>query len=306
MFRDGVGARDWVRERICNGEGGTLAVAFWGAGAIEQLGLNRRPTTQSLSIICNLAMGGTNPSEIERLRKLEKVTVTQSNRLHGKVYRFAGDALVGSANASANGLSFEGKCTESWHEATLITSDDAALASIDEWIDRLQPQPIVDDDIKRAKLAWKSRRRASFSSSTLVEDIHSWLSAGKESFSERPVYLVAYSNDALPDHVAEEAKQIHVEYGRKIDYYWDWPGLPKDGILVSFLVSENGEILRLDGLRERRPALSPKSIVDGTSLELCEKRGGGRRAKSSAFGMARSCQLVKEKEVRLVKQYGLE
>lgn len=101
------------------------------------------------------------------------------------------------------------------------------------------------------------------------------LSAGKESFSERPVYLVAYSNDALPDHVAEEAKQIHVEYGRKIDYYWDWPGLPKDGILVSFLVSENGEILRLDGLRERRPALSPKSIVDGTSLELCEKRGGG-------------------------------
>ncbi len=39
-----------------------IAVAFWGAGASEQLGL--APRAADSRIICNLKSGGTNPDEI--------------------------------------------------------------------------------------------------------------------------------------------------------------------------------------------------------------------------------------------------
>lgn len=107
MFKDGPEAFGWVQEKIASGQGGTMAVAFWGANARKELGFDRRPRdSKPVTIICNLEMGGTNPSEIKQLRRLRNVEVLQADRLHGKVYLFGSEVLIGSSNASANGLSF--------------------------------------------------------------------------------------------------------------------------------------------------------------------------------------------------------
>lgn len=103
-FLDERDARD-VIARLAETSGRRhLAVAFWGRGAAERLGLLGRSAGQK--IICNLRMGGTNPDEIERLMT-EGVEVRQADDLHAKVYLFDQAVVIGSSNASSNGLSFQ-------------------------------------------------------------------------------------------------------------------------------------------------------------------------------------------------------
>lgn len=276
MFKDGESTRKWIKQKLNDGEIGTFAVAFWGSGAVEQLGLDSSSRTQPITVICNLKMGGTNPNEIRKLRKLENVTVLQSDRLHGKVYRFNDSALVGSANASANGLSFEGNEILGWHEANLVTSDVNTLKEIDSWVAQLGSRPIEEPDLKAAESVWLARRNSAMT----VDNIHNWLRSGPSSFDGRPVFLVAYCDDEITDKAKATSEIATAHYGQKIDWFEDWPSLPKDGILVSFYVKSNGQIGRADGLFERRSDIQALPIADGkTKLELCLKRGGQGKIK---------------------------
>ena len=94
-----------------------MAVAFWGAGAMQGLKLENHPNAQ---LICNLTSGGTNPHEIRKLMKAG-ISVRMHNRLHAKV-GIVGDqfSFVGSSNMSANGLGFEGSETAFWEEANIV------------------------------------------------------------------------------------------------------------------------------------------------------------------------------------------
>ncbi|MFZ3184307.1 MAG: phospholipase D family protein, partial [Pseudomonas sp.] len=90
-----------------------IAVAFWGRGAeplIPQKG-------KKLRILCNLGMGGTNPEVISTLRTYPSVEIKNLDRLHAKVMIGDQQAIIGSANCSANGLNFEGEELAGWHEA---------------------------------------------------------------------------------------------------------------------------------------------------------------------------------------------
>lgn len=148
-FRGSIGLRI-----NCRLNAKLLAVAFWGSGATTALGLDvAEPHERRISIICNLAMGGTNPHEIEKLRKLSGVEVRQCDTLHAKIYKFSDAAMVGSSNVSANGLSFEGPLVKSWHEANLVTTDEKTLVGITNWIDALPTQEIDDGDLELAKVA---------------------------------------------------------------------------------------------------------------------------------------------------------
>jgi hypothetical protein len=281
MFLDGADAFKWIREHMEKSDEATLAVAFWGSGALSELGIGERSAAgKPLKIICNLRMGGTNPDEIEKLMKLENVTVVQSDRLHGKVYRFNDSALLGSANASANGLCFEGKELHGWHEANIITSNSNVLEKIDIWVSRLESRPVSKQDLEDAKNVWVSRRSSSLNSSNAADDIHNWLLSGLSAFDGRPVFLVAYCDDNLTDEAIAISEIATAQYGQGIDWFEDWPLLPKDGILVSFLVQPNGKIRRADGLFERRSEIEAIPIAHGDrKLELCLKCDGRKLIK---------------------------
>ncbi len=82
------------------------AVAFWCKGAEALIPKNVKPR-----IICDLTSGGTNPQVVRDFLERCKDKVKHLDSLHAKVYVGKNAAIVTSANASINGLGFEGNDT---------------------------------------------------------------------------------------------------------------------------------------------------------------------------------------------------
>ena len=175
-----------------------LAVAFWGKGAIERLGLDRPGL--SAEILCNLDSGACNPAELRRLRALPGISLKSHPSLHAKVYWTPAAAVLGSSNASANGLALEGDAAEGWREANVRLDDAAVLSDIAAWFDTLYSQGnfILDEDLERAEQIWKARARMAPTGTRLVGDL---LTA----FNNAPAHPVwaqvklAYWMDGLSD-----------------------------------------------------------------------------------------------------------
>lgn len=120
MLLTGAALFEAIQQTI-RGSRALCAVAFWGSGA-EQLFLG--PPDRDLRIICNLAMGGTNPYVIQRLLEAG-VEVRQCDALHAKVYIGTTDAVITSANASTNGLGLGAEA--GWIETGCIIPAKAAV-----------------------------------------------------------------------------------------------------------------------------------------------------------------------------------
>jgi hypothetical protein len=109
-----------------------FAVAFWGNGALTSLGLDGRGAIGA-KIICNLESGATNPDVVKQL--IQSGAVVRSNpKLHAKVYASSSTIILGSSNASANGLVVEGKNElTGWIEANIMTDDPTLVGKVGKW-----------------------------------------------------------------------------------------------------------------------------------------------------------------------------
>lgn len=91
-------------------------------------------------ILLELDCGGSNPAEIELLwRTLGKERVRCLPRLHAKTFIAANEVLIGSANASANGLGAEGNEAKHWHELILLSHDPIAVDEARNWFSQKAP-----------------------------------------------------------------------------------------------------------------------------------------------------------------------
>ena len=123
LIRENVVATTF--RKIVDPKGKTLvAVAFWGAGSIKSLGLEK---LKDCDVLCNLESLACNPYVISDIIALGH-NVKSHPRLHAKMYIGAATAIVGSSNASTNGLVLEGALSAGWIEANIV-SDDAAIMS---------------------------------------------------------------------------------------------------------------------------------------------------------------------------------
>lgn len=132
-----------------------IAVAFWGQGAellIPQTG-------KKLRILCNLAMGGTNPKVIKDLQAYPSIEIKALNRLHAKVMIGDQQAIIGSANCSANGLNYEGDELKGWYEAGYRIYDATQLEHMQTWFDSLwvDAEPITESMLNDAARIWAQR-----------------------------------------------------------------------------------------------------------------------------------------------------
>lgn len=137
-----------------------IAVAFWGDGAAEFLRIDRPGLTAK--IICNLESGACNPSEIRRLIAMApNVRVRSNPRLHAKLYWTRQCAVVGSSNASSNGLVVEGNALSGWAEANMLIDDLPTLIEMERWFDDLfnASHEISDMDLQQADAIWRTRRK---------------------------------------------------------------------------------------------------------------------------------------------------
>lgn len=116
-------------KRIVRGRRISCAVAFWGIGSDATIVEIKE---REVRLICNLQTGGTNPDAIRALMAAG-ADIRQNDRLHAKVYIGDEEAIVASANASINGLGFEGTAAAYWIEAGVIVPAVEAIG----WFDAL-------------------------------------------------------------------------------------------------------------------------------------------------------------------------
>jgi HKD family nuclease len=137
-----------------------FAVAYWGRGSMQQLGLDKLCKKQSGTIICDLMSGACNPDEIEKLINLKnsKLNILKCEGLHAKVYWTQNTVIVGSSNVSSNGLCYEGQEVAGLVEGNLKTDDQTVNDRIGTWLRSLITSSITDEDIKKAKVIWLKSR----------------------------------------------------------------------------------------------------------------------------------------------------
>ena len=137
--------------------GGTarFAVAFWGRDAEDLVHLDGYDQVQ---IICNLRSGATNPKLIRKL--LERYDVRQLDKLHAKLYWTKHGVIIGSSNASANGLRMQGKEARSLHEANVFSSNRDFITESEKRFDDLwnQSELITKADLRLVEKEYNRRK----------------------------------------------------------------------------------------------------------------------------------------------------
>ena len=82
------------------------------------------------------------------------------DKLHAKVYLSERGAIVGSANASSNGLNYEGRKNQGWAEAGIFIHEEGILKEIENWFNSIweQSKDISGKQIREAQVNWLKRR----------------------------------------------------------------------------------------------------------------------------------------------------
>lgn len=249
-----------------------IAVAFWGEGAEN---LFQKGT--SLKIICNLESGATNPATIEALQGRRGATIKTFDRLHAKVFLGKGAAIIGSANASSNGLNLEGSEVKGWEEAGVFIKDERVIQEVGNWFDNIwnddsRTKLIGKDDINKAKDFWDKRRRTREwppNANGLTEEFTKLIFERPELAKDRPLYLVFYRKAASQearDRFQQCLDQKVNEYARaNFSFYECWPELPRGVALIDFHYGPQGG-LRYEGTWE--------IPIDGNNVRFQYKDGG--------------------------------
>jgi len=173
-----------------------LAVPFWGKGAIKTLGLRSR---QNVRVICNLGSGACNPHVIADLKKLKGVEVRTHPRLHAKIYATKNFSIVGSSNASTNGLTVEGEALKGWIEANVLSDDPELVQSTLDLFDEIwrsdETKNVSRAALLEAQTAWDNRPKppARPTARTLLAACRE----NPELFAS--VYIAAYDEPLGPD-----------------------------------------------------------------------------------------------------------
>lgn len=134
-----------------------IAVAFWGKGALSQLG--GLQNAKSIKVICNLDSGACNPSELRKV--LAVAPVRTHERLHAKVYWTPQAVIVGSSNASTNGLWGEGGALDGWREANILSTDPALIADVKAWFDARwdETREVTEELLRSAQPIWRQGQK---------------------------------------------------------------------------------------------------------------------------------------------------
>ena len=120
----GLAAEREIKNLLSTCSRARLAVAYWGSGAVARLGLDAVDTrTVDIEITCDLRSGACNPKEIDKLIKLfGPDRVRTRDGLHAKAWITDAGCVLGSSNASANGLGHEADETHGPHRGRTFPS----------------------------------------------------------------------------------------------------------------------------------------------------------------------------------------
>ena len=250
-----------------------LAVAFWGAGAADLLGLTQG---RKARVVCNLSMGGTNPSEIRKLLK-RGVNVLQHSTLHAKIGIVGtGLSFVGSSNMSANGLGIEAAELTGWEEANVLFDHvDQELRMRFETLWE-QAQRITKADLLAAEERWRARRTLCLQDQKMPasDRISLWtaITTNSDRLRSSPCSIAYYyemDDDDKAEFNAAEA-EIKIEFGKGRTAFMDWSDLP-EGYIIGACRSRSRVSLIKDVEISRRPPNAPTYTNGRTPFQVVEQ-----------------------------------
>lgn len=271
------------------------AVAFWGVGASKELQLIR---CDRVRIILNLTSGACNPKEVRTLLGLPNVQVRNHAELHAKVWLGEDTAIVGSSNASTNGLAVEGGAS-AWREMNLLLSASSHQEALRRWFAARwrESRLISDADLALAEAAFERRRRTS----GLVESaqlglLHAFASH-PEAFRKARIYLTlaeeyASAVELSAMRIAQREARAATRAGRwtvedlppnrEWATFWEWH-VPASAWLLSFTKvgrrqpcfdwiartpAQHFLVQSAEGTRGRAAVMESAVQIDGQSFRL--------------------------------------
>ncbi len=267
-FLETVDTISEIRSIFKNGGPVRAAVSYWGDGALDSLCIEKG---QDLYIVCDVLSGGCNPVEIRQLIKvLGKERVLTFDRLHAKVWFSDTMAIVGSSNASSNGLGFEGEEAASLTEANVAFSEAKTLDAIKKWWSGsiLAGARLINNaDLRRAKELRRRHRKAR--PLTKYPDLLTGLRAEPNAYKDRNLYVWVYKHGTFDPWVSGALEQARMNFGGngRVECWQDVVDPPPPNSFVIDFDSES-DIPTFDGMyRILDPAIH--KTKKGTLL-LCE------------------------------------
>jgi len=256
---------------ICsNGEPLDIAVAFFGEKAASLF-----KTNAQVRIICNLESGACNPNAIVELKKRSNIDIKTCCELHSKVLIQKSKAIIGSANLSANGLSFEDDESKGWIETGILTTDEKLIKKSQDWFESLwaKADVITDEKIKEAKEKWKKRRNQrplDKSNKSFFEAVTN----NPEKLKDRNIFFVIYpkgntspeADAAYKDNIAKFPEL------KNTGYYENWKKLPDDAWLIDLPYSKNETLAKNNITIWKTPEEAIIVEFESGSIKLCFKK----------------------------------
>jgi hypothetical protein len=142
----------------------SCAVAYWGDGPNKWIGQGLKANASERRIVCDALSGSTNPYVLQKLFDRTDIQLKHCDHLHAKVYIGEAACVVGSCNASKNGIGGGEESDAGLIEAGVkIERDD----EISEWFETIwkKARNLTKNDLALAMQKWKHRRRYRFGKS---------------------------------------------------------------------------------------------------------------------------------------------
>lgn len=274
-FLDNSNYLEEVEKLFLNSESLDIAVAFFGKDAFPLLA---NSMNKEIRIVCNLESGACNPFLIEEAQGLKNIKIRTNNKLHAKTLIQHNQTIIGSANISANGLSFEGIETIGWLETGISTTDDQIITSAKNWYEELwsKSSEIKFNELEKHKKLWKFKRN-NRSLNALNKSILTAVKDSPHEFIDRAIYFAIYRDDEPSKEALETFKKVkehHLKLADEIDFYEGWNDLPDDAYLISVHVGPRYGV-NIDGIYEtpKNPLIEKFNTGNNESntIKICYK-----------------------------------
>ena len=275
-FLSGPDIQAQVRQLASRSGEVMAAIAYWGKGAAERTGLTDNDRPADVRVICDLLSGACNPAEIKKLVGLG-VSVRTLDRLHAKVWVGGDDVIVGSANASHNGLpGDDDEAANASIEAAVLSRDPGLARQLVAWFEEqwCASSKIEQRHLDQAWDMWNRHHRAGGRGFTtpLTEKLLHPDSLDRSA----DLRLLAYLEE---DVSAEAAEFVAQNYGRYFtddewqelgadNPWYEWPrsnpewAHPRGTVFAEFTCASKGGKFTFNGFWQLRdcPAIKLKKV----------------------------------------------
>lgn len=273
-FMDGTELQNTLREAWADKSDARLAVAFWGRGAADLLGMS---SANGARVICNLSLGGTFPDEVRTL--LDRGAETRHlPTLHTKLGVVGGVSFLGSSKMSRNGFGgleefsvvYRGERVEIAERFETIWS---RAVPVDESILETAEQ------IWRRRQTFEARRRIDVAPNGTLLDL---LQCDPKALDHLPAFVVTYEPGG--SKALERANTtVRKGFGVEWECFEDWNELPDEGYLFEF--TEENDRFAWNGIwRRDQDVPGPSGFQAAQRVYRISGRGIGTGSPSILIG----------------------